>query len=455
MDMTSDQITKALKKIGETPGKNDKQALVKAFSAFPSFKRVLVAALSPAITYGVKVLPNRTEGLAPGTNTFENAPIWDVLDKLERRTLSGNAAREEIQKWINFLTEDSAWLFAQIILCDLRAGFGDSTVNKACPGLIPEYPYMRCSLPKKVKLDTFDWAGGVISQEKADGSFVNIDKHASGVVLFRSRQGSPYPEVAMEKLANVFRTYIADDTQTHGELLVLEDGAVMARELGNGVLNSVLKGGALEANQTITAVVWDQIPLSAVKSKGKYEVPYKARLSSLIRQLPPAGTEPVNLIPTKVVRSLAEARLHFKEMLQLKKEGTVFKNGAAIWKDGTSTEQVKLKVDFDCDLVIKGFEAGKGKNEVTFGSIICETSDGLLEVCVSGFSDAMRKAVSESRADYLETVMTVKANGIMSPSGAGKHSLFLPRYAEFRLDKKVADTLQQVQEAFDAAVEAA
>lgn len=462
MNMTSDQITAALRKIADTPGKNDKQDLVKAFCAFPAFKRVLVAALSPAITYGMKAVPTKQPDIAPGTNTFENAPIWDVLTKLEKRELTGSAAREEVQKWMNFLTDDSAWLFSQIIQRDLRAGFGESTVNKACPGLIPEFPYMRCSLPKKVKLDKFDWDGGVVSQEKADGSFFNGDKHGDGRVFFRTRQGTPYPEGSLHELEECFRTYIAADTQTHGELVVYQDGVIMPREDGNGVLNSVAQGGQLEPNQRVVAMVWDQIPLAAAVPKGKHEVHYRQRLSALIRQLPkPAdGTngplEPLGLVATKVVRSLAEARAHFKEMLKQKKEGTVFKNGTAIWKDGTSTEQVKLKVEFTVDLIIKGFEPGKGKNAATFGSLICETADGQLEVAVSGFSDALRKAVHESREDYLETIMAVTANGVMAPGESSKkYSLFLPRYSEFRTDKKTADTLQQVFDQFEAAVEAA
>jgi hypothetical protein len=50
--------------------------------------------------------------------------------------------------------------------------------------------------------------------------------------------------------------------------------------------------------------------------------------------------------------------------------------------------------------------------------------------------------------------MSVDSNMIMEPSRDGKKwSLFLPRFAEFRLDKDEADTLDKIKEQFEAAVE--
>ena len=51
------------------------------------------------------------------------------------------------------LSKESAELFWRIITKDLRAGFEASTTNKAIKGLIPTFPYMRCSLPNDMKLD--------------------------------------------------------------------------------------------------------------------------------------------------------------------------------------------------------------------------------------------------------------------------------------------------------------
>jgi DNA ligase-1 len=145
-------------------------------------------------------------------------------------------------------------------------------------------------------------------------------------------------------------------------------------------------------------------------------------------------------------------------MLAAGKEGTIIKDGVAIWRDGTSKQQVKLKLEAECDLVIVGFTEGNGKNKATFGSIRAQTSDGLLEVGVSGFKDKKQKGmptrseINDMRKELLGTIMTVKFNDIMYPSEDGKlYSLFLPRYAEFRRDKTTADSLERVIEQYEAA----
>ena len=49
-------------------------------------------------------------------------------------------------------------------------------------------------------------------------------------------------------------------------------------------------------------------------------------------------------------------------------------------------------------------------------------------------------------------VYAVRANGLMRPSDSNPlHSLFLPRFSEERLDKPVADSLQQIKDQFEAA----
>ena len=102
--MISCQAFSAIEKIAATPGKNDKQAMVKQFLAFETFKRTLGSALDPLVTYGMQEVPDRMEGEAPGANTFDNAPVGDTLDKLAKRELTGNDARDGVQRLMTFLT---------------------------------------------------------------------------------------------------------------------------------------------------------------------------------------------------------------------------------------------------------------------------------------------------------------------------------------------------------------
>ena len=446
-DMSSDDVFELIEQVAAIPGKNDKIQLLKANADSDLLRRVLKMAYDPTISYGIKAVPDRTEA---GTGEFSDG-TWRILARLRDRILTGSVMQAAVQAEINWLGDKSSQLFRRILLKDMRAGFSAETTNKVFPGLVPDFPYMRCCLPKDTQLETFDWETGVVSQEKADGMFVNVNHENNGEIFLVSRQGSPFPMDKFDNLVLAVKQTLTAGTQSHGELLVLRDGVILPREIGNGILNSILNGGDFGKGEVPVVMLWDQIPLDAVKPKGKYDVPYRLRLRNLIKRLQTHNSHAVCLIPTRILKSIPEAYSHYAELLAIGKEGTIIKNPGAIWKDGTSKDQVKLKLEFVVELEIVGFSEGNGKNAATFGSILTRTSDGLLEVAVSGFKDkpgpgvVTRQHIHDNREAYLGTIMAVKANGIMKPSSDDNlHSLFLPRFVEFRRDKTQADTLPQV-----------
>jgi DNA ligase-1 len=450
--LNSDQIFDVIERIAQTSSKKGKEALIQEHAHDEEFKWVLKAALDPSVTYYIAKL----DVLAKGKEGF-TALTWKLLDRLARREVTGKEALNLVQGAAYGMTDKSAQLLKRIILKDFRAGFSESTVNKAIPGLIPVFPYMRCCLPKDAKLKNFDWAAGAFSQLKADGMFANL--HVGNDAQLHSRQGSVFPMGQFEELAWAARRTFPADHQMHGELLVLRDGTLLPREVSNGILNSVLQGGVFASGDTSQYVVWDMIPLRVAVSKGKYEAPYAERFGNLAeRVFRSAGLSealPIQVIETRRVHSLEGAYVHYRELLAQGKEGTVLKDASAIWMDGTSKYQVKLKLEADCDLIIVGFNPGEGKNEATFGSVIVRTADSKLEVSVSGFKDEVRRQIHERRDQLLGTVMTVRANSIMPANDEGVHSLFLPRFVELRQDKKEGDTLQRVVDQFEAAIKAA
>jgi DNA ligase-1 len=324
---------------------------------------------------------------------------------------------------------------------------------------------MRCSLPKDSNIESLNWTVGVLSQEKADGMFANVSIFPTGQVVVTSRQGSVFDEDGLGTLVPDLAASLQWGTQTHGELLVFEDGKLLPRELSNGVMNHILSGGRIGDNQSIQFVAWDQIPLEQVVPKGKFAVPYAHRFAALRIQLikaqrPERASKSVQLIPTRVVHSKKEAYAHFSELLKQDKEGTIIKNPLAIWMDGTSKDQIKLKLEFVVELEVIGFEEGNGKNADTFGSLIAASSCRQLVTGVPGFTDKRRAEIAAKGESYLGTIISVKANGILINDDGDSNSdapaaLFLPRFVEERLDKSEADSLDQIIAQRDAAIEAA
>jgi DNA ligase-1 len=312
---------------------------------------------------------------------------------------------------------------------------------------------MRCALPKDAKFSTWDWKMGVISQEKADGMYCTINK-SNGDIAMMSRSGKPFDTDSFPGIVEAAKKMLNDNTQTQGELLVINAaGEVQPREIGNGMLNKIAQGGVWPDGFSAIFRAWDQIPLDQVVPKVKYNVGYATRLAALFKQLDYSSCDALALIDTRFVKSMDEAKVHYREMLEAGKEGTILSEPHAPWVDSTSKFKIKFKLTATCELIITGWRPGKGKNQDLFGSLVCESSDGLLEVAVSGFTDSHRKELFDNIDSYIGTVMSVDSNMIMEPSREGKKwSLFLPRFAEFRRDKTEADSLSKIKEQFEAAI---
>ena len=443
--MNSIQILDRIDEIAATASKNEKQALLTELLKDEDARRVCVYAYSPFKTYGIRKLPD----VGAGTSTFTGF-TWGLLDDLSTRAISGNTAYDHVESELNNLDPKSGDLLRRILRKDLRAGFSESSINKACKNLIQEFPYMRCSLPKDVDLETWPWEQGVVSQEKADGMFANVDYEANGDISIRSRQGTEFPMDKFAGVASVISDTLESGKQYHGEFLVVRDGEVLPRQEGNGIMNHVINGGNFAVNERPLYKIWDGIPLECVVPKGRCDIPYVDRFKDIIFALSDKTLtlNCVAVIPYRIVTSLAEAKEHAVEMMKAGKEGSVIKHPRGIWRDTTSKDQVKIKLEFEVDLEVVAVVPGAvgTKNEGRAGSLTCETSDGALRVDVAVKNEKMRDNIDANPDEWIGEIMTVVANDIMLPSESNmNHSLFLPRFAEaFPRDKDTADDLPRV-----------
>lgn len=430
-----------------------KEAILKREKDNILLQAVFKAALDPSINYYIKQIPSYTR-----YNDFNTTLDWALasLETLSKRVKTGNAAVEHLTYILQTLQDADAIVIERIIKRDLRCGVSESTVNKIWKGLIPEYPYMRCSLPKSVKLDSWDWKNGVYSQLKADGMYASVNRNIEGDIEILSRSGTRFPLEQLDDIVYVAKRKFPVNTQTQGELVVyryVDEGKttniqLLPREIGNGILNSVAKGGKFESNEFVGFLVWDQISLNFDENT----LDYSERYTKLNEQLS-SSTSCIQMIETRIVYNQYDALAHYSEKLAEGLEGTIIKDRSGLWKDGTSKFQVKLKLDQPVDLEVVGFNPGNGKNQDTFGSIICATSDNMLECNVSGFKDEERLNIWNNRDNLIGSIITVMSNNIMySTNSAKKHSLFLPRFIEFRQDKSTADSFEHVVDQFANAI---
>lgn len=452
------QVFETIEKLRATSSKNDKLAILTAMKDNVDLQNYLLMTYEPRINYYMKAVDTKA-GMHQWFSQPEpfNQDLMDsVKNVLAGREYTGNKARDWIAGiWGAMVNPWEKELLELMIQRDVKAGISTGTINKIWPGLITDTPYMRCTLPSETDLSAWPWADGVYSEIKADGQFANISHHVrTGRVSIESRNGSPMPLEYFQALVAEVQARVPGGQQLHGELLIKKDGKILPRQEGNGIFNSLLQGGELEAGHEIVYHVWDTIPVAEAKSKNKYNVLRKKRFA-LLKEWFDGHEGAIEIIEHKVVYSLQEAFEHAVEAMGQGLEGTVIKHPEGIWEDSDGSKwQVKLKLEFQVELKIKGFKAAdkKSKNAKTFGSIECESECGKMKVNVSGIKDKDRLAMHQDRDNLIDKVISVKANGIMlPPANGGFFSLFLPRFIEIRLDKDKADTLERIQQIEQAA----
>ncbi len=431
--MTSTEAYYLLQAISEENSRNGKIDLLREFLYDELFKKIILYAYDPFKTYGVLFIPT----VPFGTESFNDYTFY-ILDQLVLRKLTGNAAKETIKKELSRLDMESNKLFRAILEKNLDCGFNVKSINKAWDGLIKVFPYMRCSTYGDVNPVVLSWNHGVFSQVKADGMFANVSMTENGARL-NTRSGQPFDLLELADLRNTFEDVLQEGSQYHGELRIVKpNGLYLDRQSGNGLLNSILKGGKLPEERKIDFVAWDSVPLKYIKEKGKYTVPYSRRLEFLKNM---TKDSPIKIIPTRLVYSLDEAFEHFEEVISKGGEGTIIKDFNAIWQDGTSRAQIKLKKEKEMDLRVVDLIEGTGKNKDTFGSLLCVSDDGQIAVSVSGFTDEERKQIAENKDEWINSIVSIKYNELIKNKQSEGYSLYLPRFVEKRSDKDTTDTI--------------
>ena len=412
---------------------------------------------------------------------FDQDTMKEVVEILGGRKITGNAAiswlgelYDSLRDTITISHSDGHeeviyWgreLLSMMIARDIGAGVSTTTFNKIWGDLITDPPYMRCSLPKHVDIELWPWEEGVDSEIKYDGMYADFFIYTNGRVVVRSRAGSLFPaehfmDIAYD-LQEMVTEYFMENFKREeyyvfsGEMEMRDkEGKILPREKGNGILNSILQTGEFKYEETPVYTVWDFVPGSKHEAR-RFNMSRKERRTHLANAFAVGEFENAKLAERKVCYSYEEALEHYDEVRLLKLEGTVIKHPAGIWEDTTSKYQVKVKEEKDVELKVVGYREGKKKYIGLIGSILFETSDGLLQVAVSGMSDDDRIKISANREEYMHQIGTVKSNGIMYSKKSGKkHSLFLPRLSKddkknilWRIDKKEADSFARVEQIF-------
>lgn len=441
MDQTTETALFYLDSIKNESSRKVKEKLIAEASDNQLFKDILVYGIDPRYKYHIENVPEYEPSTRKSVFGEEYISLSDALVSLQdliSRKVTGHAALIFIKNLMKSLeTDDEREMLRTVISKKMRIGASDKTINKIIPNLIYSHPYCRCSSMSKIDNATFP----AYSQEKLDGMYCDIVIE-DGQVKYFSRQGNEL-HFYFKKLEDDLKQY--DNKVICCEITIEDaDGNVLPREESNGLINSLDHEGL---DETLKFTAWDMLELEDFRA-GKSERDYGSTFEQLSDAISFIDNDMLRLVDCRIVNSIEEANAHFVKIIKNGGEGTILKNETYKWFDGTSTEQFKMKVVFDCDLRVVSISEGDGKYKGMVGAIQLETVDKKLFVSVgTGLNDKLRKQFFDTENhNIVDKVVKVQANAILEKGKTA--SLFLPVFIEVRTDKDVADTLEQVKESF-------
>lgn len=435
-------INSFLESLAANASRNFKIDQLNANSDNEVLREVVRLALDPFTQFYQRKIPKYT----PNTNDLGDNLDWaldQLVTMLASRQVTGNDAIEHLQYVLENVTADNAKVVERVIQKDLKCGVSVSTANVVWPGLVSEYPCMLCSPFEQKLVDKIKFPAYV--QLKMDGMRFNAIV-SGGKVEFRSRNGKE-----IQLLGNLENEFLAMASGYNvvfdGELLIKDNGKILDRQTGNGILNKANKGTiSAKESSMVCATLWDMVSYDEFKS-GKSILTYQQRLE-LLEQIMDMNQEAqarIGLVDRWEVDNMEEVNTLFNGLLEQGEEGIILKSRDGIWEDKRVKHQIKFKGEMECDLKIVAVEEGTGKYVGMLGAIVCESSDGVVKVRVgSGFNDDHRINLWHIKEEILDKIAVVKYN-MRIKNKLGEESLFLPIFIEIRDDKTVADSSEVIK----------
>jgi DNA ligase 1 len=383
---------------------------------------------NPLITFGVKQVPEKTNANGSGLD-------WDAfalaVTGLVNRTITGNAARDMIERMIDSATVEqwNGW-YRRILIKDMRAGFSESTINKAAKKANkPKYsvPLFECQLAHDGANHESKVTGQKLIEVKLDGVRVITVVYPDGRVDQFSRNG--------RELANFphIREQMSIMAQYLDEPFVF-DGEVMSSSFQD-LMKQVHRKTDVQSQDAVL-YLFDWLSLAEFQA-GVSNTPQSSRSGSLrvvldkMDHVQVLGQELVDL-------DTPEGDARFREInadaIRNGYEGIMIKDPAAPYECKRSTAWLKQKPFIEVSLSVVDVEEGTGKNVGKLGALVCEGVDDGRAIRVnvgSGFSDALRDDIWGNRDSVMGNIVEVKADAV-TQNQDGTYSLRFPRFKTFR-----------------------
>lgn len=390
-------------------------------------------ALDNMLTFGVKQVSIKNKQSGPGLPWSEFAGL---LSKLVNRKLTGNAAKEEINRLTEMATIDqwNNW-YRRILIKDLRCGLSEKTINKVVKavGASEKYlvPVFACQLAQDSTEQQAKLIGRKQIEVKLDGARVLTFMYPDGRIEQFSRNGK-----VLENFPQI-RNQFADVSGILSDIWIF-DGEVMSSNFQD-LMKQFNRKENVETDDAVLHL-FDMIPMQDFIA-GKCNIDQETRTEALKiwYDLVKESMPNVKILSSEIVDfDTVVGRERVREINEMAiaggYEGIMIKDLDAPYECKRSSSWLKLKPYIEVSLEVTAVEEGTGKNEGSLGAILCEGIDSGKKIVVSvgsGFSDEDRMNIWKNKESVVGKIAEVRADAI-TKNQDGSYSLRFPRFKAWR-----------------------
>jgi DNA ligase-1 len=375
----------------------------------------------------------RTFGIqkVPTTDKDGTGLSWErfayVVDKLEKRELTGNDMRQTVDHMCETarIDEWNHW-YRRILIKDLRCGVTHKTINKHSTIKVPVF---ECMLADDSKKHEKKMVGECLVEPKLDGVRVvvicDVDKDEVKLFSRNGKELSNFPEI--NKQFDEMLDQMAESMVFDGEVMS-DDFQTLMREIHR-------KGGAKTKDAKLN--LFDCMPLYNFMD-GSCVDPITERK----KWLEGYNFGPnINVVESvKINLSDPDGQKQFadynKMCIDRGFEGIMVKPIAGIYECKRSSLWLKVKPFIEVSLTVVDTEEGTGRNAGKLGALIVEGQDmdKFIKTNVgSGLSDTDRETFWKSKDKLIGQIVEVRADAItQNQDTKDSWSLRFPRFLKFR-----------------------
>lgn len=417
------EVLVAIKELQEAKGSKAKTAVLYKNRQNEMFKRTLYYACHPRLTYKVsdKILVTAMDKYKNNVGVRSRfSGLFDVCDELSNRKAMDDATLKDVALFM--LERDTASemeLCFQIVTKTLRLGVTAKSINKAIPGLIPEWDVQQSYPIDKHPLKEGTWFA---LTQKLNGVRCTFYR---GQLIGRS--GEPFE--GLDHISDELSHW--PDLVFDGELILKDKGDLSDNEAfraATGIINS-------DGDKSrICFTIFDVLPADEFDA-GESGKTYRYRREQLDQMHGVFyGSENVFILPA-LYQGYEQSKIYelLDQMVAEDKEGLMVNLGTT-YKCKRHSGILKVKRFYTMDLPIIRIEEGSGKYAGMAGALIVDFKGNEVGVG-TGLNDDQRRLFWESRDDYVGILAEIKYKEISSDKKTGAESLQFPVFVRLRTDK--------------------